>query len=365
MNRRLFAAGVALTQVFLTPFISLARAQQSSGEDTALLETIIAQHEATIQKIESSPLFVEYSWRSTRTVGPGPGPNGEDLSGPIVTEGHARYWKDGTSYCEDRDQKNSWTDTGKVTDGGNIFLRNESYAIEYRKNNPVLDFFPFDAPGNPPQTVKDQSDLHPNPDILRETIRYSSRETLREACEKDRGKYSWTPFEVDVDGKRYYKITVEKPGADKKSLQREILFDPQCGYLIKESRTYNKAGVPFYVVQATLEQVADGQWFPKTVTRNIGEGQHVSEYQIVKISLDDPEIGKSLTLEALDIDRELIVMIEHAKGGAKNRKGYLDGKWVPYESLPQERKDAISDARRKANAQRGHVQPARGKASEP
>jgi hypothetical protein len=164
-----------------------------------------------------------------------------------------------------------------------------------------------------------------------------------------------------VDGKRYYKITVEKPGADKKSLQRELLFDPQCGYLIKESRTYNKTGVPFYVVQATFEPAGDGLWFPKTITRNISEGQHVSDYQIEEISLGDAEIEKSLTLEALDIDRELIVMIEYAKGGAKNMKGYLDGKWVPYDSLPQERKDAISDARRKANAQRGHVQSLPGR----
>jgi hypothetical protein len=364
MDRRLFVASVVLTQAFLFHINSPARAEQPSAEEATLLESIIAQHEATIQKIESSPLFVEYSWRTTRTVGPGLAPNGEDLSGPMVTEGHARYWKDGTSYCEDRDQKNTWTETGKVTDGGNIFLRNESYAIEYRKNNPVLNFFPFDVQGNPPQTVKDQSELHPNPDILREAIRYSDRETLREAYEKERGKYSWTPSEVDVDGKRYYKITVEKPGADKKSMKREILFDPQCGYLIKESRTYNKAGVPFYVVQATFEPAGDGLWFPNKVTRNISEGHHVSDYQIEKISLGDAEIGKSLTLEALEIDRASILMIEHAKGGAKNKKGYLDGKWVPYDSLPQERKD-VSDVRRKANAQRGHVQPVTGKASEP
>ena len=362
MDRRLFVASVVLTQAFLFHINPPARAEQPSAEEATLLESIIVQHEATIQKIESSPLFVEYSWRSTMTVGPGPAPNGEDLSGRMVAEGHARYWKDGSSYCEDRDLKNTWPETGKVSSLSSIFLRNESYAISFQKDNPILNFYPFDAHGNPPQSIKDQSELYPNPDILREAIRYSDRETLRDAYARERGKYSWTPSEVDVDGKRYYKITVEKPGTDKKSLQRELLFDPQCGYLIKESRTYNKAGVPFYVVQATFEPAGDGLWFPKTVTRNISEGQHVSDYQIEKISLGDPEIGKSLTLEALEIDRASILMIEHAKGGAMNRKGYLDGKWVPYDSLPQERKDAISDTRLKANAQMGNVQSLPGTA---
>lgn len=349
---------VLLFLTIIAPVAPTAYAEPSAtaSDPEALLQFIIAQHEATIQKIDSSPLFVEYSWRSTMTVGPGLAPNGEDLSGRMIAEGHARYWKDGTFFCEDRDLKNTWPETGRVSDGSGIFLRNGSYAIDYRKNNPVLNFYPFDAQGNPPQTVKVQSELYPNPDILRQTIRYSDRETLRDAYEKDRGKYSWTPSEVDVDGKRCFKITVEKPGADKKSMEREILFDPQCGYLIRELRVYNNAVVPFYVVQAAFEPVGEGLWFPKTVTRNIEQGQNVSNYQIEKISLGDTEIGKNLTLEALDIDRKLIVMIEHAKGGARNRKGYLDGQWVPYESLPHERKDAISDARRKANAQRGVVQ---------
>ena len=76
MDRRLFVASVVLTQAFLFHINSPARAEQPSAEEATLLESIIAQHEATIQKIESSPLFVEYSWRTTRTVGPGLAPNG-------------------------------------------------------------------------------------------------------------------------------------------------------------------------------------------------------------------------------------------------------------------------------------------------
>lgn len=355
MNRRLFAAGVALTQVFLTPLISLARAQQPSDEDTALLETIITQHEATVLKIASSPLFAESTWRSKQTLGPTPSPNGEDLSGPMVVEGRVRSWRDGTSFCEDREQKNTWPDSGRVHDLSKIFMINDRYAVEIYRQNPVLNLYHFDDRNNLDPAVKAKVDFIYYPDVINFGVRFSSRQTLREAYEGQSGGgkegYGWSILEHNVDGNLHYKIVVERIDGETRKLQKEIVLDPRSGYLITESRTYNKAGEPFYVVQARFEQVADGLWFPKSVTRNIEQGNHVATIEVEKVTLGDPEIGKMITLEALEIDRDSILMIEHANGAIQEtRKGYLDGQWVPFDSLPPERKDAINDARRKANA---------------
>lgn len=354
MDKWLFAAGMVLAQIFLTLFILPARAQQPSAEDTALLETLITQNEATVQKLESSPLFAEYTWRTTMTLGSMPGPNGADLSGPIVVEGHARYWRDGTSFCEDRDLKNTWTESGEVRDGGNIFMINDRYAVIFRKRLHVLHLYQFDDRNNLYPAVKDKVETYPFPDILTFGTRYSSGRTLREAYEQQVGGgksgYRWTPFEVNVDGNLHYKIVTERITGERKVLRQETLLDPRSGFLLAETRGYNKAADPFYIVQARFEQFEDGLWFPKSASRKLTQDNEIMNVEVEQVTLGDPETGKKITLEALDIDRESTVMFEHTnRGTQKTKKGYWDGKWVLFDLLPPERKDAINAAQRKAN----------------
>ena len=74
------------------------------------------------------------------------------------------------------------------------------------------------------------------------------------------------------------------------------------------------------------------------------------DIEVEKVTLGDPEIQQMITLEALDIDRESVLMVEYSnRGMQRTKKGYLDGDWVPFDSLPQERRDAINAARRNAS----------------
>ncbi|MBX3180230.1 MAG: hypothetical protein KF886_23010 [Candidatus Hydrogenedentes bacterium] len=311
------------------------------------------QNEATVQKIESSPIFAEYTWRTTMTLGPAPGPDGADLSGRMIAEGRARYWRHGASFCEDRNLKNTWPDKGEVQDGSNIFLINDRYAVDFRKQLNVLHLYHFDDRNNLYPAVRTQVELYPNPKILEFGALYSTGRTLKEAYEQQVGGgqsgYRWTPIESNVGGNLHYRIVSERTAGEHNRLHQETSIDPHSGFLLSETRTYNKNGEPFHIVQARFQQVGNAMWFPRSVSRNISQGQHIMDIEVEKVTLGDPEIQKMITLEALDIDRESVLMVEYSsRGMQRTKKGYLDGNWVHFDLLPPERRDAINTARRNA-----------------
>ncbi|MBL7648837.1 MAG: hypothetical protein JNK74_21885 [Candidatus Hydrogenedentes bacterium] len=329
--------------------------------DSALLESLVAQNEATVRKLESSPLYAEYTWRTTKTMSPIPSPDGADLSGPMVIEGRARYWRDGASFCEDKDVRNTWTASGEVRDVSNIFMINDRYAVNYYKEFHELHLYQLDDRNNLYQAVKSKVEINPYPDILRFGTRYSTRRTLKEAYEGELGggqaDYRWTPSEIDLDGKPYYKIVVERIEGAKMLHQKEILLDPRSGFLIAESSTYNKTGDPFYIVQARFQQLADGMCFPKSASRKLTQDNEIMNIEVEKVTLGDPEIGKMITLEALDIDRESTIMYEYSnRGTQRTLKGYWGDKWVLLDLLPPEVRKAIGEAQRKANVASQHLQ---------
>lgn len=353
MDRRLLTACVAST-LFLTLFNSPGRAQPLSADEAALLENLVVQNEATVQKIESSPIFAEYTWRTTMTLGPAPGPDGADLSGRMIAEGRARYWRHGASFCEDRDLKNTWPDKGEVQDGSNIFLINDRYAVDFRKRLNVLHLYHFDDRNNLYPALKSKVEIYPHPKILEFGARYSTGRTLKEAYEQQVGGgqpgYRWTPIESNVGGNLRYKIVSERTTGEHKRLRQETSMDPHSGFLLSETRTYDKNGEPFYVVQTQFEQISEGIWFPKSATQTRTQDNTTMNVDVQKVALGGPEILQMITLEALDIDRESVLMVEYSnRGMQKTTKGYLDGKWVPFDSLPQERRDSIDDARRNAS----------------
>lgn len=347
-----FAAGVALTQVSLTFFISPAGAQPPSVDDVGPLDTLVANHEATVLKLQSCPLYAEYTWRGTANIVSLPRPDGEDLSGRMVSEGSARYWRDGTSFREERELKNTWPASGRVTENSNIFLINDLYALDYDKRLHTLDVYYFDHRKYLDAELKSKVEDHPYPDLLEFGTRYSTRETLREAYEKEVGGsqsgYRWTTLEFSADGRPYYIIKSEKARGTTRNLQRETVLDPSSGFLISESRTYNKTGTLFYLVRAQFQQVTEGMWFPKSITQDIEQGNNVMTIDVQNVTLGDPEIRRKITLEALNIDPEITIMCEHIKGGTQSvKKGYLNGNWVPFKLLPPERKKAIAEAQQR------------------
>jgi len=355
MRHRTFFLFLAAMALLFSP--AGGQAPTDDAQQDTLIRSIISRHEATVQQLETIPLFVEFAWRTKTTLERISLPDGADLSGPVVMEGRTRYWRNGESFREDREQKNTWTVSGEVRNLDSVFLITDRYAVDYRRNNPVLSLFHFDDRTKLPQSLELQVEIHPNPDIIDFGVRYSERQTLMETYEQQtRGgqpSHRWTVSEIAVDGKVFHKIVVEKVKGETKRLHQELLLDPDCGYLISDRRTYDKTGEPFYVVEASFQAVADGIWFPKSVSLNIEQGNNVKTLEVEKISLDVAEIRSKLSLEALDIDRESITMIDHPNDGAlKRMKGYLDGEWVPIETLPPERVAVIEQARSRANAAR-------------
>jgi len=328
----------------------------TAQERNAFLETLVTQNDATVQQIQSSPIYAAYTWRTTMDLESMPGPNGADLSGPMVAEGRARYWRVGTSFCEDRDLKNTWTASGEVRDGSNIFMINDRYAITFRKRLHVLHLYHFDDRNNLYPAVKSQVKLYPFPDILRFGTSYSSGRTLREAYSQQVGSgqsgYSWTPIEYNIDDKLHYKIVSERINGRSKQLRQETLLDPESGFLIAETRGYDKSGDPFYIVRTQFEQVSEGLWFPKSASRILSQRSETMSIDVEEVTLGDPETEKMVTLEALDIDRESTIMFEYSnRGTQRTMKGYWEGTWVLFDLLPSERRNAINAARRKATGE--------------
>ncbi len=361
MDRRLFAAGVALTQI-LIPFRFSAGADTPSAEDTALLKTLITQNEATVQKIESSPLFVDFSWRNTLLVPPLPGGNGKTFGGSMVVEGKSRYWRHGRSFHQDKDFKNTWTDTGEVRDGSVIFMINERYAAQYSKPAKELYIFPFGDRDKLYPAVANQMENYPSPDIMEFGFRFSTSNTLRQAFEENvRANPShsrWTPAVSEANGGQQYTIISEVPLKQGSfMLQAETTLDSESGFLISESRTYDATGTAFYVVTSQFESVGDGAWFPRSGVRKIIGSDDTLTIQVNEIRLGDPNIEEKFTLEAMNIDREETIMYEYSNNAANRvMKGFFEGKWIPFDQLPRERKEVI---------QRAHSAPSGAATSSP
>lgn len=318
--------------------------------DSALLNTLITQNEATVQKIESSPLYVDFSWRNTLLVPPTPGGNGKTFGGSVVVEGKSRYWRHGKSFQQDKDFKNTWTDTGEVRDGSVIFMINDRYAAQYSKAAKELYIFPFDDRDHLYPAVVTQMENYPSPDIMEFGLRFNTRNTLREAFEKyakaNPSSFRWTPVVSEADATPQYTITSEvllKQGSF--MLQAETVLDSRSGFLVSESRTYDNTGTAFYVVASQFEPVGDGAWFPKSGIRKIVGTDDTLTVQVNEVRLGDPNIEEKFTLDAMEIDKEETIMFEYSNKAANRvMKGYFEGKWVPFDQLPRERKEIIQQA---------------------
>lgn len=349
MHRWLFSAGMALTQIFPVPFISPVWAQQPSAEDTALLETLITQNEATVRKVESSPLYVDFSWHTTLVMPQIP-INGEVYGGPMTVEGKSRYWRHGKSFHQDKDFKNTWTDTGVVRDGSAIFMINDHYAAQYAKGPRELALYIFEDRDNLYPAVINIMDNYPTPDIMEFGFRYSSRYTVRDSFERyvkaTPSHTRWKPSESETGGVPQYSITSESQNREGSfKLQGETALDPQSGFLISESRTYDKTGTAIYIVSSQFQRIGDGVWFPKSGVRKIRDNDETMTIQVNDVQLNDPKIDEKFTLEAMDIDRDETIMYEYA-GKTANRvmKGFFEGKWVTFDQLPSDRKDTLRRA---------------------
>lgn len=323
----------------------------NTEEQDLLLKTLITQNDATLKQIESSPLYVSFSWHNTLTTEPLPGANGKIFSGALVIDGKSRYWKHGRSFHQDNDILNRWPDSNEVFDASTIFVVNDQYCAHYYKQFSELHLFHFDDRANPYPAAKVVLDAFPQPDIMEFGIRLNFMQSLREAFEQETvgnpPPYRWTPVELTRNEQSMYLIRSEQRRVEGTRLSAENVLDPQRGFLISESRAYDKTGDAFWVLETQFQKIRDNVWFPKSATRKLTDREDTIILEVNEVKLGDPIAETMFTLESMNIARERTMMYEYSNAGRqRTMKCFMDGQWVPYETLPPERKEVIKKARR-------------------
>ncbi|MBL7648982.1 MAG: hypothetical protein JNK74_22625 [Candidatus Hydrogenedentes bacterium] len=332
---------------FFSP--AFAQVPAITEEQDALLKTLITQNEATVRKIESSPLYVDFSWHTTQTMELVSVGVGKALSGAMVTDGRSKYWKHNGLFRQDQRMKHTWTDTGEIRERNTITVLNDTYCALYIEDGRQLQLYRIDDRANLYPALNQVLETCPVPDIFEFGMRYSTTRSLRKAFEfemlHEPPAFQWTPLESSAAGRSQYTIKSDYITEGFARPCSVTVLDPQCGFLVSESSTFNEKGEAFYIVKTQFQDLGDGVWFPKSATRSISERDEKMSLQVNEVHVGNLKVDEEFTLEAMGFDKEKAIMYEYSsRGRQRTVKGFWEGQWVPWEILPKERREAISEA---------------------
>jgi hypothetical protein len=319
----------------------------SESADLQLLESVIRQNSAARENIHS--LYLDYSWRQDQTFPEMPIPGGTMPSGRVTEEGTSKLWKKGDNYHQDFSRRRKWHDAGIATEERFIIVLGETYFIEYHDLPKIVMFYSFDNRRSLYEPVSRHSVGYPSPDPLDFgfALGYGTiEEHYTTSIERHPGYFQWSIARETDGDEHYFRITRTGDVQGDPYLAEEILVAGDRGFLTTQYRDLARDGTLFRSIDCGLQLIAEGVWFPKTVT--IIEDNSYSTLQIdVKQARVNCAIDNNMfTLPKTDFDPTNVILHEYAPGGRlENKKAFWDGQWIPTSMIPTAERPRSPDAR--------------------